>query len=264
MLRSVAPWITKIASHLSDISEGEQEHLSAIRRGLRRALASGIVCLEVPEEALRSRSAQEVNNTRDGEENISNVEHLFHRLNAGGVRLEGDELAYSMIKAYWPEVEEPIRKIAERRMPEARLVTLAVRVALAATRDTSDGKETPRIPVPISVSEIRRLAQDESRGEQRDKVLSFLISDAPTNLSSIIETIEGWLGEPTTKGDNIGLLPVLKTSIARGSPEVYLLLMWLAKRALQEFRRCHSPSSAYARLAPASIGHGYRLTLVWP
>jgi hypothetical protein len=229
-------WTQRAVRNLSDVHRSEPEQLSGIRRGVQRAAQTVVVYLQVPEDALVSRSAQEAQfpDQQTRTENISNVEHLFHRLNAGGVRLEGDELAYSMIKAYWPHVEEPIGNLAHRRMPEARLFTLAARVALAQTRHPTSGGADQRIPGPISVSDVRRLANDRSRAEQRHAVLNFLHSDQGANLASVIDKVEEWLGDEGKDEDDIGLPPVLKTSIARLSPEVYLLLMWLAKHAMQQ------------------------------
>jgi hypothetical protein len=50
----------------------------------------------------------------------------------------------------------------------------------------------------------------------------------------VVDKIDEWLGHEKADNDHIGLPPVLKTSIARSSAEVYLLLMWLARRALQQ------------------------------
>ena len=205
-------WATDVTRYLDSASRDGAERLSAIQSGIRRAFSTRIVCLDVPEDALKLGSAQETNdaNQQNIRENISNVEHLFHRLNAGGVRLEGDKLAYSMIKAYWPKVEESIRKIAHRRMPEARLVTLAVRAALADARSSVEKTSRERIPAPITVSEIRRLAHDQTQMAHQRKVLDFLISDDRSNLAAVVDTIEGWLGREESIQDEIGLPPVLK------------------------------------------------------
>ncbi len=238
-----AHWARKAMQFLSAASSVGSKYLSVIQQGMRRASAAQIVCLKVPEDALTARSAQETeaSDQQKGKENISNVEHLFHRLNAGGVRLEGDELTYSMIKAYWPDVEEPIKAIAARRMPEARLFALAARVALAATRESISSWTDQRIPGPISVSDIRHLAYDKSRGEQRKQVHDFFVMENEVGLAAVVGIIEDWLGPKGGDEYDIGLPPVLKTSIARTSPEVYLLLMWLARRVLRD--RDHDQNS---------------------
>ena len=118
-------WAQKVVHLLDSVSARDEPKLRAIWSGVMRAREARIVWLEVPEDALISASAQEDTRpaSQDGAAEVTNVEHLFYRLNAGGTRLDGDELAYSMIKARWPELEEPIKKLACRRLPEARLVT---------------------------------------------------------------------------------------------------------------------------------------------
>ena len=61
------------------------------------------------------------------ENRIYNVEHLFQRLNSGGTELRGEELAFSMIKAYWPGIEQSFSAIRDKHgnsclpMPGSRL-----------------------------------------------------------------------------------------------------------------------------------------------
>jgi hypothetical protein len=163
--------------------------------------------------------------TVPGSENIANVEHLFQRLNAGGTRLDGEELAYSMVKAYWPELEEPVRRIANCRMPEPRLVSLAARVALAgAPKSTNES-----LPRALSITDFRRLRFDQSKDDERVRVLDFISEGSKPRLEAVLKRVDDWL---LYKGPgDCGLPPVLVTSMARSSPDVFLLLMWLANRA---------------------------------
>lgn len=228
-------WSCKLFQHLEAASVNadneKQLQLRAIGEGIRRATELKIIALEVPQDALSARSRQESDNpqARESNQNIANVEHLFHRLNAGGTRLEGDELAYSMIKAYWPDVEEPIRRLAARRMPESRLVMLAARAALA---DLSPGGKA--LPGALSISELRRISMDTASKDRHRRIRAFFLAGGQkdTELESVLKLISTWLGDE--ENDGIGLPKVLHTSIARNSPDVYLLLMWLARRALAE------------------------------
>ncbi len=254
-------------------------NLEHIREAIERALQAHIVWLELKKEVLDALSPQEVRDGQeDGGENIANVEHLFQRLNAGGTRLEGDELAYSMIKAYWPGIEAHIKDIADRRMPEARLFTLAARSALSPTKIGEEGKYRQILHGPVPVSDIRQFGailketgqENEERKEKNSaykerkenakKIRDFIFA-SEKNLDNVLVRIENWLGKKNTEDqDDIGLPPVLKTSIARGSPEVWLLLMWLAKRTLEESHDGISGSEMRMRvlgLATASHWFGY-------
>lgn len=232
-------WAKEVIQALDKNEEPACLQREAILAGLRRAVAFKIVLLEVPEDALTSITMQEAKlASRAGSEqlskdNIANVEHLFQRLNAGGTPLGGEELAYSMIKAYWPEVEEPIECSAERRMPPSRLVRLGARVSLVDPITPSE-----KLPGALSVSDLRGIAlsQDKTYSDKRDHILDFFIrrESQPTKLESVLRLIDAWLGDNGNITDGIGLLPVLRSSITRTSPDVSLLLMWLARRALAE------------------------------
>jgi hypothetical protein len=126
-----ATWAGKVFSILDKTDAGitQTQTLELIVVGLRRVVNFQLVLLEVPQDALIDASDQEIKDSTGAKENIANVEHLFQRLNAGGTPLGGEELAYSMIKAYWPEVEQPIEKLAEQRMPASRLAMLGARVS---------------------------------------------------------------------------------------------------------------------------------------
>lgn len=226
-------WAQKALNLLNSTSAQNASKLQSIWRGVKRAREAQIVWLEVSKDALMSASAQEEGHSviEDGQAEITSVEHLFYRLNAGGTRLDGDELAYSMIKAHWPELKKPISDLASRRkLPEARLATLAARVALVMADSTAADERRRSVTTAVSVSDFRRLAYDMSREEQRGKLLNFFGGGYP-NLAAVLNQLESWL-ELDEKG--VGLPPVLQTSIARNSRDVYALLLWIAARSLQE------------------------------
>ena len=60
------------------------------------------LCEILPAEALSASGDAE-----------SAVESLFHRLNTGGKPLDGDDLAWSLLKARWPELEVAVSDLAE-------------------------------------------------------------------------------------------------------------------------------------------------------
>jgi len=77
--------------------------------------------------------------------------------------------------------------------------------------------------------------KQEKDKDNKERIRSFFLPQEPkessqTELESVLKVINAWLGN--TNDDNIGLPAVLHTSIARNSPDIYLLLMWLARRVL--------------------------------
>ena len=234
-------WACKAAQWLSNAPASQ---LLEIEIGLRRALSASLVALEVPTETIRANSKQESSQATESDsnaQNLSNVEHLFQRLNNGGTPISPEELQYSMIKAYWPGVEDTISRLHRLPMRASRLSILGCRAALSADRPSSD-----KIPASMSISALRALATDPQRSEKRALVKSYFeIPDAEQNnhsnpaelahhqtLRTVVPMIDEWLLHQG--GDDIGLPPVLRTAIAHQSPEVYLLLMILADRMLAD------------------------------
>lgn len=206
------PWAAKVCGFCinSDAAEGQSRLFNAIKR----AHAARLIALEAPEELLEG-SEQNMSNVSD-EEGISNIEHLFQRLNGQGTKLDGEELAYSMIKAYWPDLEKPINDVSEGRMPQARMVSLGVRAALAKD-------EKKNLPVSLSVNALRVIARSEQG--KKEIIQSFITQD----LGNACDMVGQWLKYDEQTNPS-GLLPVHITSIAISSREVYLLLLHFAKQ----------------------------------
>lgn len=205
------PWHASLLAYLEDASKEPQRE--RIRKALRRAETTEIIALCSPSDLLESsRQEEESAPERAG---ISNIEHLFQRLNQQGTRLDGEELAYSMIKAYWPELAGPIDRI-HKPMPASRLISLAIRAALAERR-------SERLPQGRGVSEIRKLAarQDKQTKQVHDYIQHHLEADCLK--------IREWLQYDPELNPS-GLLPVHIASIARDSPEIFLLLLTFARR----------------------------------
>lgn len=201
--------------------------LHSLFTAVQGALAVRLVAFAVPDQALSSSVEDEAKNNQS----IASVEHLFQRLNAGGTVPSSEEMAYSMIKAYWPEVEEPIRELIGRRMPEARLFMLSVRIATGATVKLDPDRDEPgkQLPNSLSVDAVRRIAL-QGKGEGHAKsIYDFFTASTPDTLQPILAQVGEWL-ENKPERDRHGLPPELHSSIATRSPEVYLLLMWLSRR----------------------------------
>lgn len=218
-------WPTKTLDILRATRATSPASLGKIYQGVCRASQSLLVVLETPAD-LTVPSSREANSTDDLNEGISNVEHLFARLNQQGVRLDGEELAYSLIKAYCPEVVPSIESVSHRRIPASKLAALAIRAALTRRDDE-------KLAVNMGISQIRAMASrqgsDPRHQSRRAMVLEYLMpcDGAQGALASACATVDRWLVfDPETNAE--GLPPVLVSSIARTSTDIYLLLLLLA------------------------------------
>jgi hypothetical protein len=234
------PWSGALESFLLDPEKNLQRQ--RIEKALRRVQETCIIALCTPSDLLQV-SRQEVDNhpDREARENISNIEHLFQRLNQKGTRLDGEELAYSMIKAYWPELAGPIDEI-EKPMPASRLVSLGIRAAI-------DGKSRENLPAALGVSQIRKLA---GKNDETTRLIHDYISH---RLKEGCRQLKGWLAYCPDHNKS-GLLPVHIASVAHDSPDLFLLLLKFAKRPPMDWAIPESERACYLQ-AMVTVVHWF-------
>ena len=144
---------------------------------------------------------------------ITTLETLFTRLNTGGTRISQEDLSYSAIKAYWPEIKDINDAIALEYMSPEKLAILVFRLAL-----TLEENNNKKISGSISIQKIRILSSSDNTKQNIKELYNNKLKD-------ILSKIDTWL--------NVSDMPdatpkFLRTSIARNSPDVFLLLMYLA------------------------------------
>jgi hypothetical protein len=214
------------ATTWSKLEAASAQELQSILTAARRALETAIPALELPREALSAPTRQEGHSVKDAGQEIANVEQLVVRLNNGGTPISAEELQYSMLKAYWPGIEHTIESIKPLPSAASRLAVLGARAAMSIGR-----KE---LPGAIGVGTLREIARSPDKKAERARLETyFQIGDADRSaqaagLKASVAVIENWL--LTRAHPDIGLPPALRSSIARRSPAVYLLLLILAQR----------------------------------
>ena len=67
---------------------------------------------------------------KDNDNDQTALELLFKRLNTGGTTISQEDLAYSSIKAFWPEIQEINDSLAKDYMPPAKLAALTFNLLL--------------------------------------------------------------------------------------------------------------------------------------
>ena len=159
------------------------------------------------------------------EEAWTDIEILFARIGTGGTQITQNELIYSAIKAYWPRyVKEENDRLADLYMPPFSLISLAFRLAMSPN-------ESGNLAGALSVKKVRHIAADKNSIAYESILNLYRREDGQESiLERILEKVDSWLTR-----DNLGhvtIPTVLRTGIARTSPDVYLLLMSIAKTVL--------------------------------
>ena len=233
-------WARKAWDFLGQASDALVQELA---HALDRAHKFRMVALTVPLDALTRPTRQENADSaaqENDEQRIANVEHLFQRLNAGGTELRGDELLYSMIKAYWPGIETTIDHMP-RRPPATQVALLGTRVALT---DPAQGK----LRGPLNVSQLRAIAsfslaqavtpneqelqrRNEEQCIQQMFALHGHADSGAIDIQRILNRVDDWLLY-NAQTNPWGLPPVLRSRMAEQCPEVFYFLMLLARTSL--------------------------------
>lgn len=192
--------ITKKLGAALQLDKSEKEHFES---GLKMVRQACLVALQVP----------------DLIKGIDDIEQIFQRLNRQGTPLDNEELAYSVIKAYWSAIEGIISKLPSnlRHSTEARLVSLGVRVALTEPNAN-------KLMLERSVEQIRNIFKNNSTNEM--KLIEEFFEDEMFKKS--LEWIDANLLYEAER--SYGIPEYLRSSLAWSSRDVFAWLMLLAKQ----------------------------------
>ena len=192
---------------INSLTEENRQYIRTLHQVFKKLDKYEIVCNHLTKEVLENET--DISAEADGESTA--LEILFTRLNTGGTTISRDDLLYSSIKAYWPEIKESIDRESKSYMDPARLVNLVFRLMLSV-----EGENLGNQP---SLKKIRTIAKREP--DTAKSIIEF----CNNHLHSVLHQIDIWL--------NVGNEPdstptVLRTSIINRSEEIYLFLMYLA------------------------------------
>lgn len=221
-------WAAKIcqANAKDEEKDSFQRSLAIISKGLRDIETTTIIALITPPNLLEATKQEEcVEN--DGKEDITNIEHLFHRLNRQGTELGGEELIYSMMKAYWPEIRNAIDNIESEKklMPASRLVSLAMRTIIMEDKIRSQNNNDPVILSSLNIAQARHLSVDSEKAGLKKSITTF-ITDGLKETCNKVDKILLFNEE----NRQWGLPPYVRSSIAWNKPDIYLFLMLMERK----------------------------------
>ena len=154
--------------------------------------------------------------TEESQNEGTALEMLFTRLNTGGTRISQEDLFYSAIKAYWPEIKDLNDELALDYMKPERLAMLVFRLIQTLNKENKDS-----LANELSLAQIRKLANNEDVKKQVKDIYNNKLKD-------ILTTIDGWLG--INPSDENSTPTLLRMSILSRSTDLYLLLMFFAYR----------------------------------
>lgn len=201
--------------YINPLTRADEERIASFYDAFHRLKDYRICCNYLTRDVVENETS--VANNEGG---VTTLETLFTRLNTGGTRITQEDLNYSAIKAYWPEIKDRNDRIAERYMPPAKLVMLAFRLALTDPSQDKTFKGT------MSVKQIRSLVKDKMSKQRIDDLYGS------GKLERIMKVIDEWLNIFNAEKNHPYSTPaVLRTSIARNSTDIYLLLMYFASES---------------------------------
>lgn len=201
------------AKNAIEYIEGENINKNKIQQAILLAKETEVVALNVPIKLLESEQNNENNDENIHKDGITNIEHLFQRLNRQGTNLDGEELVYSMMKSHIPRIANTIDEVSQSKMPSSKLLQQSIRVALSDDKGLK-GK--------FNISQIRKISTSKYHSGEKELIESFINN----NLKESASIADNWLS--INDNQPWGLPPVLKTSIAINSSDVYCLLLYLA------------------------------------
>ncbi len=155
------------------------------------------------------------------------IELLFVRINSAGTPLAGEELAYSLLKAEWPEVAQWMQELPNKPAQPSRIAALCIRLVLARTVDRTLGNQQASLPTMPGMQELRRLLRNTNPNHPhfRDDLQNFITTDAQQCFA------DAWTFLTDSRKD-FALLPAQAIDIAKNAADVYLLLLrWIDRLA---------------------------------
>lgn len=148
------------------------------------------------------------------------IELLFNRINTLGTNLTSEELAYSAIKLYWPEITTINQKIASKCMEEAHFAQLIFRMF-------NNTDSNYRLSGSIDAKRIRKYAT-----EQNNEYIKAILD---SYRSGTVELFQNQVSEWILGVEKNKSLPsVLLTDIANTNPDIYVLALRLAKYKIED------------------------------
>ena len=164
---------------------------------------------ELPENTIEEES--------NSDNNMTELELLFERLNTGGTRIVQEDLAYSAIKAYWGSINIINDEIAKGFIPPQKLVMLLFRLII--TLDNLKNNKQKKFESNLSIKRIREIAKNEQDACVKEHIEEFYKNKA---ISIVDKLKECYKQIPS----------YIVMFIVKDKPDIILLGLFFAEKGL--------------------------------
>lgn len=156
----------------------------------------------------------------DSQDDNAQEPTLFVRLNSAGTRISGEELNYSIYKAYFPEAKQLVESIGRSFIAPSKLVSIYSRICLSELNNDS-------FPAEIKVKDFQKQLKNE---KFKKSLIELIQSEVSNKNDSLVEKAINLLAK-----DGDSALPpiVLKQLISNSTDLFTLLLCYLKKNNFQ-------------------------------
>lgn len=220
-----------LRTNVRDYLESRNGRFDQVVNTMRVLLAEdsgyGVPILILPETTMTVEAP--IENQKTEIQKPDAIETLFVRVNAGGTRLEGEELIYSLLKSAWTEAPQVIEKLqpdGHQLFTPTRMVTLITRLILAREQEKKRSKNDDHPPLTPNVTRFRGLIKDSNFFE---KIKAFTDDQ---NTPKIFTTARHLLTLDNRQNDPYRLPLTLAAELTQGKAGADLMLLvlhWIDK-----------------------------------
>lgn len=194
--------------NLSELYEDDENNIAI------KQIKEDVVESEEDEERL-----EDIEQAKNEDRNIDEIENLFIRLNSGGTPLRGEELNYSILKSHISsKLQEKIEFKCKGLFYPARFVTIAFRL-FNNSQGQNSTNESDSIRMTIKPKQFQRIMSEKKKKDNFEKFLNDFLDD-----DNIKKTKELLIYNSET--NKIGLPTFVAYSLADKAPEIMFMLLY--------------------------------------
>ncbi len=158
--------------------------------------------------------------TTSEETDQTDLEILFQRLNTQGTRISNEDLMYSAIKAYWPDIKARNEELAEGLMSPQNMIHILFRFCLSEIN--SDHSDSYKIEPPLTIKKIRNLSKENEAS--RNKIKKLILSDETNKCISKLRELSN-----SEKVPEYAIPKYVFMRIVKDNPDLVIFALYIIK-----------------------------------